>query len=185
MHKRFSDGFTIVELLVVITVIAILAGISIVSYTSVVSDAKTTMAVQEISQLKKAVSMYYGKYRTLPNNSTYLAICLSKNTTACAQNYQGNTPMTNAVLTELKKVGYSKLPELDAYAKTYTYGPGLQYTLAAPYLALSVASSGLDTSSGLLVLPGDKACPIGTRQNDASIYPTPATQGATTCYFTN
>lgn len=183
MHKRFSDGFTIVELLVVITVIVILAGISIVSYIGIVSDAKTTMAVQEISQLKKAVSVYYGKYRTLPNNSTGMTICLSNDTTACSQNYLGTAPMTPAMLTELKKVGYSKLPDLPAYPKTYSYGPSLQYRAAAPYFSVSTQNAGGELSSGMLILPGDQSCPIGTRQTDSTVFPTPTSQGATACFF--
>lgn len=54
MQKRIS-GFTIVELLIVIVVIAILAAISLVAYNGIQSRGKIARATSEINQLQKAI----------------------------------------------------------------------------------------------------------------------------------
>lgn len=53
MHKR--AGFTIVELLIVIVVIAILAAISIVAYNGVQQSAKVAKANSDLAALNKAI----------------------------------------------------------------------------------------------------------------------------------
>jgi len=54
-QKLYSHGFTIVELLIVIVVIGILATITIVSFNSVQSRARTTKINADISNLQKAI----------------------------------------------------------------------------------------------------------------------------------
>lgn len=49
IHRR--EGFTIVELLIVIVVIAILAAISIVSYTGIQQRANNTVTIEATGQL--------------------------------------------------------------------------------------------------------------------------------------
>lgn len=51
-------GFTLVELLVVIVVIAILASISIVAYNGVQTRAEATVLANSISQVEKGFQMY-------------------------------------------------------------------------------------------------------------------------------
>ncbi len=57
MRKSIS-GFTIVELLIVIVVIAILAAISVVAYTGVQNRAAQTTILSEVSQWKKLFEAY-------------------------------------------------------------------------------------------------------------------------------
>lgn len=76
MNKNTS-GFTIVELLIVIVVIAILAAISIVAYTNIQQRARDAQREQDIAQIVKALELYYieeGEYpdsggATVPNAS--------------------------------------------------------------------------------------------------------------------
>lgn len=58
MHKRNEKGFTIVELLIVIVVIAILAAISIVAYNGIQRSARDSIRTADIKQLQKAIEMY-------------------------------------------------------------------------------------------------------------------------------
>ena len=53
-----SRGFTIVELLIVIVVIAILATITVVAYNGIQSRAQDTKRAQDISNIKKALQAY-------------------------------------------------------------------------------------------------------------------------------
>ena len=54
-----ANGFTIVELLIVIVVIGILAAISIVAYNNVAAKARDSQRVQDIKTIAKALEMYY------------------------------------------------------------------------------------------------------------------------------
>ena len=57
--NRTQKGFTIVELLIVIVVIAILAAISIVAYTGIQQKARDTQRKSDISSITKALELYY------------------------------------------------------------------------------------------------------------------------------
>lgn len=58
MHKRLSDssnkGFTIVELLIVVVVIAILAAITIVAYNGITYRSKVSMVQQTLARVSQA-----------------------------------------------------------------------------------------------------------------------------------
>lgn len=59
-------GFTVVELLIVIVVIGVLAGITIVSYQGVTNSTKIASAQHDLEVLKKAMLSYRVKNGTLP-----------------------------------------------------------------------------------------------------------------------
>ncbi len=75
MNKERS-GFTLVELLVVIVVIAILASISIVAYQGIQSRARDTQHLQDVKTIAKAMEMYYADKGVYPptNGSTKINI---------------------------------------------------------------------------------------------------------------
>lgn len=58
IKARSQAGFTIVELLIVIVVIAILAAISIVAYTGVQARARDSKRANDTAQIKKALLAY-------------------------------------------------------------------------------------------------------------------------------
>jgi prepilin-type N-terminal cleavage/methylation domain-containing protein len=61
-----NSGFTIVELLIVIVVIAILATISIVSYTGIQNRAKASAAQANAVSVQKAAEAYYAENGSYP-----------------------------------------------------------------------------------------------------------------------
>lgn len=72
MHKK-SSGFTLVELLIVIVVIAILAAISVVAYRGVQDRARDTRRVNDIAQIKKALMSYDVIHGGVVNTAVYRA----------------------------------------------------------------------------------------------------------------
>ena len=65
MNKK-AQGFTIVELLIVIVVIAILAAISIAAYTNIQQRAKNTAIINAASQSLKMIQAYIAANGTYP-----------------------------------------------------------------------------------------------------------------------
>lgn len=66
-HRHYAQGFTIVELLIVIIVIAILATISVVSYSGVQNSARSAKMMTALDAYADAVSVYKAATGTFPN----------------------------------------------------------------------------------------------------------------------
>lgn len=60
------NGFTIIELLIVIVIIGILVAIAAVSFTGVTNQVKATATDVDIANVKKTMDIYTAKNNTLP-----------------------------------------------------------------------------------------------------------------------
>jgi len=70
--SRNRYGFTIVELLIVIVVIAILAAISVVAYSGIQQRARNAQRIQDVKTIAKAIELYYAENGILPNSQCSL-----------------------------------------------------------------------------------------------------------------
>ena len=70
-----QKGFTIVELLIVVVVIAILAAITIVAYNGISQNARFSAMRSEMSSLNKAIMAYYAKNGSYPITPATSASC--------------------------------------------------------------------------------------------------------------
>ena len=68
MHRPLHAGFSLLELMIAITVIGILAALAIPSYQDFVTRAKVGEALNIVSAAKLSVAEYYVSYGSLPEN---------------------------------------------------------------------------------------------------------------------
>lgn len=68
MTKNRQGGFTVLEVLLVVVVIAILALISIIAYNGLQSRAYYNRAQSEMSQIAKAIHLYYVDHAAYPED---------------------------------------------------------------------------------------------------------------------
>lgn len=76
--KRWADkgnGFTIVELLIVVVVIAILAAITIVAYSGISERSRYSAMRSELTSLNKAILMYHADNGVYPITPVTSASC--------------------------------------------------------------------------------------------------------------
>ncbi len=93
MNNSLTDlnkhrGFTIVELLIVIVVIAVLAAITVVAYNGIQQRARTTGVQSDLSSLSKKLKLYYAANDAYPNTNAQLKSLEWK---ASFGNYQQNS----------------------------------------------------------------------------------------------
>lgn len=71
-QRNTRPGFTIVELLIVIVVIAILAAITIVAYNGIQQRARDSQRKSDIATIIKALELYYAENGSYPNSTCSL-----------------------------------------------------------------------------------------------------------------
>jgi general secretion pathway protein G len=62
----FSQGFTLIELMAVIAITGILAGIAVPTYISFIEKAKMTVAISDIKLLQRDITDWQEEHGTLP-----------------------------------------------------------------------------------------------------------------------
>lgn len=107
MNRHNSRGFTIVELLIVIVVIAILAAITIVSYNGLQTRAKNTAQKDAVTKFVKLFALYKGANGSYPTETG----CLGENNVDTTGdgigdcNDNGTTQFNSALNAKLKAFG--------------------------------------------------------------------------------
>jgi prepilin-type N-terminal cleavage/methylation domain-containing protein len=100
--QKQQTGFTIVELLIVIVVIAILAAITIVAFNGVQERARNTKTITAVKEYMKLYSAYAIDYDTYPGSGNYClgtgypgGLCWDNRT--YTENTAANTGLSNYV----------------------------------------------------------------------------------------
>ena len=141
MHKHDREGFTIVELLIVIVVIAILAAITVVAFNGIRDRAQASQAAAQLDQARKKVRLYYTENSAYP--STMAAAGVND---------------TNGTVYTITPIGSSYCISVSTSGKTYrVIGDSQDATIGACQagtinLALNAAAtSSLPAVSGRLI----------------------------------
>ena len=71
-RKNHCDGFTLIEILIVIAILATLAAIAIPAYSNYIQRAKIARCIAEIRTLESEIAAYQGNNDNLPDNLTDL-----------------------------------------------------------------------------------------------------------------
>lgn len=88
-----TSGFTLVELLIVMTVLGVLAGIVLVNYPANQRRARDTRRRSDLKQYQTALELYYNRGNTYPNASGNLVSqCGTLGLTGCPNDPQGTNP---------------------------------------------------------------------------------------------
>ena len=78
-------GFSLIELLVVISIIAVITGLSLTNFLGARERARDTRRKSDLQQLKNALRLYYNDYNKYPasDSNTYIAGCGTDGTVKC------------------------------------------------------------------------------------------------------
>lgn len=78
-------GFSLIELLVVISIIAVITGVSMTNFLGARQRARDAKRKSDLTQLKQSLRLYYNDYNKYPasDSNAYIAGCGSAGTTKC------------------------------------------------------------------------------------------------------
>lgn len=157
MRLSQRSGFTIVELLIVIVVIAILAAISVVAYNGIQLRAHNSQTATVIKSYKQALIAYATTYGNYPNGGTNSACMGEGYSNGC---WGGGTSPA-AFHNELRPFFNNVNPLPKVYDGPIAYGAGTRYG-ASYYYTTSIMYDGVSHPWGIAYyIEGANTCPVG------------------------
>ncbi len=107
--KNTKQAFTLVELIVVATVLVILATMGFAAFSNSIPDARDAQRVAAVAQIDSALTSYRSERQVLPFPGSYFDIALSGNTVALQWKFD-NTIRINEKLRNLPLDPFADIP---------------------------------------------------------------------------
>jgi len=134
IYKNYSCGFTLMEVLVVVAIIALLASVIMSSLNTARSKSRDSRRVADIKQLQLALSLYYNDKDTYPAESTiatdlspsYISVFPKDPQTNAVYNYTTSSG-TYVLGTLLENSGSMPSDDLDSTSISGVACAGLNY----------------------------------------------------------
>ncbi len=164
MKKWAQSGFTIVELLIVVVVIAILAAITIVSYNGIQQRANNTAIIDAASKAKRMVQAYVSSTGQYPSTAENVFICITTDT-SCRRNsgpMAGDSTFESAIATVGKLPRSAPLVSDVRGGVTYNYSAFRAVDGTPAPVIISYYLFGINADCGMTVLATEAAGAIVT-----------------------
>ena len=140
--KKYSSGFTLVELLIVVVILAILAGILVPQFSSATDDAKMSSLDANLANMRSAVELYYQQHGHYPGGKTAIGA-------NCAAG-PGGTTGTGATDTEAAFLSHLSLyTDINGEGCTKSDTTDFKY---GPYMKKSTMAINPFTNSGTVAV---------------------------------
>lgn len=142
---KTKSGFTLVELLIVIVIIAILAAITIVAYNGIQQRATTAMLDSDLTQASKAVKLYQVANDNFPSN---LATVNISNSGGVVYDYAAQagayclSATKNSISRSISEGTQPGSGDCQSAFVKWTPSGGVSYDSATNQIVLSTSSSG-------------------------------------------
>ncbi len=153
-RRQIQRGFTLVELLIVVIILAILAAIVIPQFASTTDDAKLAALDTTLSSTRSAIDLYKQQHGEFPGRLTATGgTCASGGTKGT-----GAADSEAALLSQLTMYTNATGQACSTSDATYKFGPYLKKTLPADPIGGTVATvaviSAGDLTMGASATPG-------------------------------
>lgn len=152
--KNKNSGFTIVELLIVVVVIAILSALAIVAYNGVQNRANDAAIQSDLANIAKKVKLYHAEYGVYPAGSAQLAsLGLRVSKSSYGNHFFNGTGYYNLVYCRVPAVNPTQfaLIAFGKSGKNYQYnsnGQLIEYPGAPAGSAVACAAAGVTLPLG-------------------------------------
>lgn len=142
------SGFTLVELLIVVVILAILAGIVIPQFSSSTSDATLAALDSDLATVRSAIELYRAQHQNVyPGTTTSIV-----GSCASGSPGTGNAGSAQALADQLQYPSNASGQTCTVASTSYKYGPYLRKGI--PTEPVTNAGTVAVTSSGAPIVPG-------------------------------
>ena len=117
--RRAECGFTLIELMIVVAIIAILAGILIPNFVNARAQAQTAACESNLRQIATALELYYADNQQYPAAASFTNVTPSL-LTSNGVVYLSNTPKDPAALDQTKDYQMQTTAQSGTTPATYT-----------------------------------------------------------------
>ncbi len=153
MKKNKKQGFSLIELLVVVAIMGLLAAMSIISLNTARARARDARRLSDVKQIQTALEMYFNDSRKYPHsNDGYIEdTCLSNDSDGDGVDFESSVCATGADV-YMAKIPQNPKPrgDGDCIDKPYTYSRVTvgDETNASYYIVYCLGSSSGDIDEG-------------------------------------